>query len=204
MIHFPRSSSIFLEEQGRVSVFYFILFPLLPLPYIIVAAGNEDPGDPSWRNGATQGVNPGWSTAQVLITLAANAMRRVLITAVVNSRLIYHRYTRYLCVCVYARIPREELEGRCVHYVTRRYHLAHIYIAMILARVTRAGVTAAEPPSPGLSPASSPNFLRVSDLTRHGSFARFHRILTSFFIRRIRTKVSFKCTRMMELSEELN
>ena len=131
-------------------------------------------------------------------------MRRVLITAVVNSRLIYHRYTRYLCVCVYARIPREELEGRCVHYVTRRYHLAHIYIAMILARVTRAGVTAAEPPSPGLSPASSPNFLRVSDLTRHGSFARFHRILTSFFIRRIRTKVSFKCTRMMELSEELN
>ena len=123
-------------------------------------------------------------------------MRRVLITAVVNSRLIYHRYTRYLCVCVYARIPREELEGRCVHYVTRRYHLAHIYIAMILARVTRAGVTAAEPPSPGLSPASSPNFLRVSDLTRHGSFARFHRILTSFFIRRIRTKVSFKCTRI--------
>lgn len=59
-------------------------------------------------------------------------------------------------MCVYARIPREELEGRCVHYVTRRYYLAHIYIAMILVRVTRAGVTAAEPPSPGLSLASSP------------------------------------------------
>lgn len=101
----------FRSSSNEAASRYFVSFYFLPAPSLlpynrIERLETEDPGDPSWRNGATQGVNPGWSTARVLITLAANAMRRVLITAVVNSRLIYHRYTRYLCACMRAYLAR--------------------------------------------------------------------------------------------------
>lgn len=83
-------------------------------------------------------------------------MRRVLITAVVNSRLIYHRYTRYLWparlrVHVHARIPAEELEGRRVHYVIPAIPSRPYLYRDDTVSGYSAEVTAAVPPSPNFS-----------------------------------------------------